>query len=78
MALTKHTEAGFQRQLKTGVVDLSAANDTVWRDKLVLKFMSTVPCANISNLLKPFLSSVSRKTEQQMVSIKQWFTVLPF
>jgi hypothetical protein len=32
-------------------VDLFAAYDTVWRDGLMLKFMRTVPCAKISNLL---------------------------
>jgi hypothetical protein len=35
MALTTQIEAGFQRQLKTGVVfdDLFAAYNTVWRDR---------------------------------------------
>jgi hypothetical protein len=58
MALTTHIEAGFQHQLKAGVVfvDLSAAFDTKWRDGIMLKFMRTVPCANISNLLNNMLS----------------------
>jgi hypothetical protein len=51
MALTTQIEAGFQRQLKTGVVfvNLSTAYDTVWRDGLMLKFMRTIHCAKISN-----------------------------
>jgi hypothetical protein len=59
MALTTHIEAAFQRQLKTGVIffDLSAVYDTVWRDGLMLKFMRTVPCAQISNLLNTMLSN---------------------
>jgi hypothetical protein len=59
MALTTQIEAGFQRQLKTGevFVDLSAAYDTVWRDGLTLKFMGTVLCAKISNLLNNMLSN---------------------
>jgi hypothetical protein len=41
MALTSHIEAGFERKLKTGTIfiDLIAAYDTVWRDRLMLKFM---------------------------------------
>jgi hypothetical protein len=59
MPLTTHIEAGFQRQLKTGVVfvDLSAAYDTVWRDGLMFTFMRTVPCAKISNLLNNTLAN---------------------
>jgi hypothetical protein len=37
--------------------DLSAAYDIVWRDRLMLKFMRTVPCAKISNLLNNMLSN---------------------
>jgi hypothetical protein len=61
MALTTPIEASFQRQLKTGVVfvDLSTAYDTVWGDGLMLKFMRTVYCAKISNLLKNMLSNRS-------------------
>jgi hypothetical protein len=35
MALMTHIEAGFQHQLKTGAVfvDLTAAYDTVWRER---------------------------------------------
>jgi hypothetical protein len=72
MALTTHIEAGFQRQLKTGVVfvDLSATYDTVWKDGIMLKFMRTVPCAKISNLLNNMLS-LPRITEQQMAPNQQ-------
>jgi hypothetical protein len=63
MALITHIEAGFQRQLKTGVVfvDLSAAYDTMWSNRLMLMFMRTVSCVKISNLFN------------NMASIKQWF-----
>jgi hypothetical protein len=56
---TTYIEAGFQRQLKTGVVfvDLFAAYDTVSIDGLMLKFIWTVPCAKISNLLNNKLSN---------------------
>jgi hypothetical protein len=59
LALTTHIEAGFQRQLKTGVVfvDLSAAYDTVYRDGLMLKFMRTVSCVETSNLFNNMLSN---------------------
>jgi hypothetical protein len=61
MALTTNIEAGFQRQLKTGVVfvDLSVAYDTVWRDRFMLKFMRTVTCVKILNLLNNMLSNRS-------------------
>jgi hypothetical protein len=72
MELTTHIEDGFQRQLHTEVVlvDLSATYDTVWRDGLMLKFMW---CSQ-QYAIKPLLSSVLLKSEQQMASIKQWFT----
>jgi hypothetical protein len=52
LALTSH-------MIKTGVVfiDLTAANDTVWRDGLILKFMRLVSCAKLSNLLNNMLSN---------------------
>jgi hypothetical protein len=82
MALPTHTEAGFQRQLKTEVVfaNLSEAYDSVWRDGLMLKFMRTVPCAKICNLLNNMLLNrfyqvfVGNQSSQQLASIKQWFT----
>jgi hypothetical protein len=57
MALTTHIEAGFQRQQKKGVVfvDLSAAYDIVWRDRLMFKFIRTVHSAKITNLLNNML-----------------------
>jgi hypothetical protein len=67
MALTTHIEAGFQRQLKTGVVfvDLSAA--CVEGRSYVEVY--EVPCVTISNLLNNMLSN-----RFFQVSIKQWFT----
>jgi hypothetical protein len=57
MALTKHIETGFQRQLKSGAlfVELTAAYDTVWRDELMLKLMSAVPCSKLYSLLDNML-----------------------
>jgi hypothetical protein len=57
MELTTHIETGFQSQLKSGevFVDLYAAYATVWRYGLMLKFMRTVPCEKISNLLNNML-----------------------
>jgi hypothetical protein len=45
IAITTHIEAGFQHQLKTGAlfIDLIAAYDTVWRERLMIKFLEAVP-----------------------------------
>lgn len=45
LTLTNHIEAGFQRQLKTGIVfvDLTAAYDTVWKKGLLYKLIKAVP-----------------------------------
>lgn len=58
MTLTNHIEAGFQRQLKTGVVfiDLTAAYDTVWKKGLLYKFIKAVPCLRIVNIISNMLS----------------------
>jgi hypothetical protein len=59
MALTSHIEAGFQHQLKTGAVfvDLTAAYDTVWREGRMIKFLESVPCLKLFNLLNNILSN---------------------
>jgi hypothetical protein len=59
MALTSHIEAGFQHQLKTGAVfvDLAAAYDTVWREGRMIKFLESVPCLKLFNLLNNILSN---------------------
>jgi hypothetical protein len=59
MALTTLSKAGFQNQLKTGAVfiDLTAAYDTVWREGLMIKFLETVPCLKLFNLLNNMLSN---------------------
>jgi hypothetical protein len=59
MALTSHIEAGFERKLKTRTIfiDLTAAYDTVWRDRLMLKFMRAVSCSKISRCLNNMLSN---------------------
>jgi hypothetical protein len=54
MALTTHIEAGFQLQL---FVDLIAAYDIVWREGLMIKFLETVPCLKLFNLLNNMLSN---------------------
>lgn len=59
LALTSYIESGFQLQLKTSVVflDLSAAYDTVWREGLLYKLSSVVPCRTIIHLIGNMLSN---------------------
>jgi hypothetical protein len=65
-----HIEVSFQRQLNTGVV---FDWDCVERRNYVEVYED---CAKISNLHNNMLSNrfFQRKSEQQMASIKQWFT----
>jgi Reverse transcriptase (RNA-dependent DNA polymerase) len=59
VALTTHSEEGFQYKLKTGAVfvDLTAAYDTVWREGLLLKFGQTILCSKLFALMNNMLSN---------------------
>lgn len=57
LALTTYIEAGFQKKLKNSAafIDLSAAYDTVWREGMMYKFLSKIPCKLTSRLLNNML-----------------------
>lgn len=57
LALTTFIEAGFQRNLKTGLalIDLSSAYDTVWRHGMLYKFISIIPSMTLYRLLNNML-----------------------
>lgn len=57
LSSTTHIEVGFQQRLKTAVVyiDLTAAFDTVWREGLLFKLLSIIPCNRIATLLNNML-----------------------
>lgn len=57
LSLTTHIEAGFERQLKTTAVfvDLTAAYDTVWREGLLYKLLSKIPCTKTVSLINNML-----------------------
>lgn len=57
LALTTHIENGFHKGLKTFVcfIDMSAAYDTVWGDKLLSKFMKAIPSRKLTIILKNML-----------------------
>jgi hypothetical protein len=61
LALTSHIEAGFKRQLKTGMVfiDLIAAYDTVWKDGLTGRFLCQAVEFPGQYVVKPFLQNLS-------------------
>lgn len=58
-ALTSHIENGFEnRKISMAVfLDLSAAYDTVWREGLLLKFISAIPCVKLTNLIGNMISN---------------------
>lgn len=59
LTLTTFIEAGFQRNLKTGLalIDLSSAYDTVWRHGILYKFISVIPCKTLHTLLNNILAN---------------------
>lgn len=59
MALTTHTENGYDKKLKTAVVfiDLSSAYDTVWRKGLLSKFLDVIEMKTLLILLNNMLSN---------------------
>lgn len=58
ISLTNYIELGFQKGLKTGVVfvDLTAANDTVWKRGLLMKLSAIIPCRTTLTLVTNMLS----------------------
>lgn len=59
LALTTHIEAGFQRNLKTGLalIDLTAAYDTVWRHGVLYKLIKIIQCDTLYTLMNNMLSN---------------------
>jgi len=59
MALTKHIENGYDRNVKTAVafIDLLSANDTVRRKGLLSKFLDVIPFKTLLKLLNNMLSN---------------------
>lgn len=57
LALTTFIENGFQEGLKTFVcfIDMSAAYNTVWGDKLISKFIDIIPSRKLAILLRNML-----------------------
>ena len=53
LAVANHVKAGFEMKKKTGAAftDLSAANDTVWQQGLMLKLAQIVKCKKILRIL---------------------------
>lgn len=58
LSLTNHIELGYQKGLKTGLVliDLTAAYDTVWKQGILYKLISVIPCLEICDLVCNMLS----------------------
>jgi len=54
LALSELIEAGYQRNQKT-LVDLSAAYNTVWRERLMKKFIDAILSKKMANLLNNML-----------------------
>lgn len=59
LALTTHIETGFQNSIKTSAVfiNLTAAYDTVWRLKLILKLSKVIPCKKTVELIDNMLTN---------------------
>jgi len=59
LALTTYIENGFQKNLKSFVcfIDMSAAYDTVWSDRLLCKFMDLIKCKKLAKILRNMLSN---------------------
>lgn len=58
LSLTTYIEKGFQKKYKTtaGFVDLTCAYDTVWKEGLLIKLYSLVPCKAFLQLMNELLS----------------------
>jgi len=59
LALTAFIKTGYQKKLKASVafVELSAANDTVWRQGLMYKLTKTINCRNTVELINNMLTN---------------------
>ncbi len=57
-ALTSYIESGFQKKLKTGAVliDLSAAYDTVWQNRLMMTLSKAIKCRTTIKLIASLIS----------------------
>ena len=54
LALTTYIENGFQKGLKSFAcfIDMTAAYDTVWIDRLISKLIDIIPCKRIIELFR--------------------------
>ena len=64
LALLTYIERGFEERSKTGVafIDLTAAYDTVWREGLMYKLLTTIKCKKLTALVNNMLSNRSLQT----------------